>query len=171
MSCPLCIERDEKRNLIAEFEHWFLNFNRYPYLPGHLLLLPKEEKPALNECCDDTKKELGNILGICQKVLMDSIGYESCNIGVNTGPYSGASIPEHLHFHLVPRRANDQNFIMVCTDRDKHGIIPRESIQCFDNFGTIRNEIINNFIDNIDARLSRLPVYIPNTLVKRASSK
>lgn len=168
--CALCIERDEKTNLIACFEHWFIIFNRYPYLPGHLLLLPKEETPTLFKCSKETKEELGTILGLCQQVLMDAINYESVNIGLNIGPCSGGSIPEHLHFHLVPRRANDQNFIMTCTERDKYGIIPRESIQCFDNFGTIRNEIIDKFIDNVDKRLIQLNVYVPNKGVKRGSS-
>ena len=172
MSCPLCKERENKDNYIASFKGWFLNFNRYPYLPGHLLLLPKEEKPNLFECSQQTKQQLGTVLGTCQKVLMDCLGYESCNIGVNTGGNSGASIPEHLHIHLVPRRKNDINFILACSESTDDGdVIPRESIQFFDNYGTVRNKIIGAFVDNIDDRLKKLEEYVPNKEVKRSSSE
>ena len=169
-ACALCKERENKDNLLATFNHWFINFNRYPYLPGHLLLLPKEEKPNLYECSIEAQQEFGEILGICQSVLMDSINYNSCNIGINTGPYSGASIPEHLHIHLVPRKTNDVNFILTCTETDNGTQIPRESIQFFDNFGLARNKIIDKFVDNIDKRLLTLNYYSPNKCVKRTSS-
>jgi len=142
----------------------------YLYLSGHLLLLPKDEVSTLYECSSEAQLEFGCILGVCQTVLMDAVGYESCNVGINMGINSGASIPEHLHVHLVPRRSNDINFILACSERNEKGVVPRESIQFFDNFGRIRNKIINVFINNIDERLSNLKGYNPNKDVSRASS-
>lgn len=168
--CALCNEKRLKENLLAEFNHWFLTFNRYPYLPGHLLLLPNDEVGTLYECSDEAQLEFGHILGVCQKVLMDAVGSKSCNVGINTGVSSGASIPEHLHVHLVPRHSNDINFILTCSERNEKGVVPRESIQFFDNFGRIRNKIINAFITNIDERLSNLKGYKPNNDISRASS-
>jgi ATP adenylyltransferase len=170
--CALCHERDQKDNLIAEIGEWFLNFNRYPYVPGHLLLLPKTEVPTLNECDEKTKQELGNILGTIQDVLMECTFRTSCNIGINTGEQSGASIPEHLHIHLVPRRENDFNFMLTCSETDENGTrIPKEFVQFFHHYGKIRNMIIGAFVDNVDNRLIKLTGYVQNKDVKRAASE
>lgn len=165
--CALCDEREKKENLIATFKRCFLVFNRYPYLPGHLLLLPIDRRASLFDCDVETRNEIVNVLAVTQKVLMDCMGYESCNIGVNTGGESGASIPEHLHFHLVPRRKNDMNFMLTCMGGSK---VSKDNIQFFDNFGRARNKIIDRFVENIDVRLRKLDFYDPNRDVKRSSS-
>lgn len=166
MSCPLCKERDGKVNLLAQFNHWFLTFNRFPYLPGHLLLMPNKERKSLFECTTEEKQEFSEILAVCQHVLMKAIGCDSCNIGINTGIHSGASIPEHMHVHMVPRRGNDMNFIMVCAENSNE----REHLQFFGHFGRIRNMVINVFVDNIDEQLSKLSCYVPNIRVSRGRS-
>lgn len=167
--CALCNERDMKDNFIADVGEWFLNFNRYPYVPGHLMLIPKAEVPTLNQCTQVAKAQLGLILGIIQQVLMDCTERTSCNIGINTGEDSGASIPEHLHIHLVPRRKNDFNFMMTCSEAEDNGTrIPRDFVQFFHHYGKIRNMVIDAFIDNVDSRLLELEGYTPNKSVKRA---
>eukprot|EP00897_Mesotaenium_endlicherianum_P007241 jgi/Mesen1/6545/ME000334S05884 len=40
-------------------------------------------------------------------VACEASGTDSYSVGINVGPHSGASIPSHLHIHVVPRYERD----------------------------------------------------------------
>lgn len=117
--CSLCKEYISKENVIYESHFWFVMFNRFPYLPGHIMLVPKRPIPNLEDITVEERVEMINELIDAQTLLINALqnkfGVTSSNIGINLGPNSGASIPTHLHIHLVPRRPNDSNFMHTCT--------------------------------------------------------
>jgi ATP adenylyltransferase len=114
--CGLCKEYASKENVIANYEHFFLMFNRYPYLPGHVMLVPKRPVKSLPELSSTERIEMIDRLAeVQEKILkcLKELDVTSTNIGLNTGENSGASIPQHLHVHIVPRKPNDTNFMHV----------------------------------------------------------
>ena len=115
-SCKLCDEFNSKENIIKEFKHVFLMFNRYPYVPGHIMLVPKRAFSTLYQYSDEERTEIFDILYKSQHLLMQCLEVTSSNIGLNTGPNSGGSIPSHLHIHILPRCDNDMNFMMTTTE-------------------------------------------------------
>lgn len=114
--CALCNELKNDVNIIKRFDNCFVMFNRYPYLPGHVMIVPYEAKPMLNDYSLDVQHELIEVIGLTQKKLMTVLNIQSCNTGINTGPDSGASIPNHLHIHIVPRIIHDMNFMHTTID-------------------------------------------------------
>lgn len=117
--CGLCAEYKLKENVICETRYTFVMFNRYPYLPGHVMVVPKRPVCKLADLNLEERIEIMEETTKMQEVLLNALGtamnVTSTNIGINTGPNSGASIPHHLHVHIVPRRANDLNFMHTCT--------------------------------------------------------
>ncbi len=90
--------------------------NKYPYNNGHVLVLPRrhcgeflqltiEESAAINSC-------LKRVIG----ALTEVYGPEGFNVGLNLGGAAGAGIPEHLHYHVVPRWNGDTNFFPLIAE-------------------------------------------------------
>jgi histidine triad (HIT) family protein len=75
-----------------------------PQAPVHILIIPKEHYPSLNEIPDDQKELLGWILlkarQIAKKMGIAEKGYR---IVLNTGRDSGQDV-HHIHFHLLGGR-------------------------------------------------------------------
>jgi ATP adenylyltransferase len=87
--------------------------NKFPYNPGHLLILPVRHEGDLlqfsQEELSDIMRETQNSVRILKKVFEPS----DMNIGINLGRGAGAGIPEHLHVHIVPRWPGDTNFFPI----------------------------------------------------------
>ena len=118
--CFLCKageSRDDAANLVVyRAKLCFCILNRYPYNNGHLLVAPYAHKPDL---CDLTPEESADaVAAICemQRRMRSAMKPDGFNIGINIGKISGAGLPGHIHFHIVPRWEGDTNFMPVLAD-------------------------------------------------------
>jgi len=94
----------------------FVALAKYPYNPGHLLVLPTRHVGDLAEITPDEGSEIQGLLQRCVAVLRDVAEPQGFNLGLNLGRVAGAGIPEHLHWHVVPRWGGDTNFMPVIGD-------------------------------------------------------
>ena len=85
--------------------------NRYPYNNGHLLVAPRRHEGRLDQLSEgewiETHRVMSTMIGHIEKMM----GAEGFNVGLNLGRASGAGVPDHLHWHIVPRWAGDVNFM------------------------------------------------------------
>jgi len=109
--CGLCNELKNKTNVIKEYDHCFIMFNKYPYIPGHIMVVSKRPVVSLADCTKEEKLEIIEVVSSSQQLIMKGLKIKSTNIGINTGPNSGGSILDHLHIHIVPRNKGDMNFM------------------------------------------------------------
>lgn len=114
-SCILCTlsatDTPTAHYILHESSSFLCMLNRYPYAPGHLLIVSKRHVATLLELTNEELFELIIFVQGMVKQLMISMSADGYNIGINQGKAAGASIPDHFHLHIVPRRNGDVGFI------------------------------------------------------------
>ena len=115
--CPFCLEiaaeDDEKYLILRRFKFHVVMLNLYPYTKGHLLIVPYEHMPKLSHFSQEARAELIELASHCTDIVQRVFECPGVNIGFNIGRIAGASIPDHLHMQIVPRRNIDVSFIQV----------------------------------------------------------
>lgn len=97
-------------------KHSMVVLNKFPYNSGHVLILPRNHIGNLLELSDAEFADLHETIRLSMKALNETSQPEGINIGLNHGKVAGAGIPEHLHYHMVPRWAGDLNFFPLIAD-------------------------------------------------------
>ncbi len=106
--------QDGIENLIVHREKTaFVILNRYPYTSGHLMVVPFQHAPSIEELSAETRAEMMELVNQALGVLRKVYQPEGFNIGINMGSAAGAGIAEHAHIHVVPRWVGDTNFMSV----------------------------------------------------------
>ncbi len=101
---------DDRTYLIARRRSCFAVLNVYPYSSGHVMVLPKRAVPNILELTDEEHDDLWRLVRIAYRAVGDAFSPDGMNVGVNEGRAGGASIPDHLHVHIVPRWYADTSF-------------------------------------------------------------
>jgi ATP adenylyltransferase len=118
--CPFCEKpkegNDEKAYILARTELSFAMLNKYPYNSGHLMIAPFRHIGELEEVKDDESLDMQQLLQRCLKALKEAMQPDGFNIGMNLGVVAGAGIPDHLHWHVVPRWTGDTNFMPIVSN-------------------------------------------------------
>jgi len=118
--CIFCMlakyDNDKKNLLITRFRYHNLFMNLYPYQKGHLLLVPKSHVKTLSELSYEERIELIEILSATPNIIKHTLDAAGVNIGINIGKIAGASKPDHIHIHIIPRyEIENVSFIhLVC---------------------------------------------------------
>ena len=104
---------DRQLMVVARGTDSVVLLNRYPYNNGHLLIAPRRHVGELNEMTSGEHLACIEHLAKLTCVYRELLNAEGFNIGLNLGRVAGAGLPGHLHWHLVPRWAGDNNFMPV----------------------------------------------------------
>ena len=104
-------EYDTPHHVLYRDEHCFIVMNRYPYTPGHFMVIPHVHTDALEALPSASWIHLSTIVQQCVRLLKEGFGAHGVNLGMNLGKSGGAGIAEHIHYHVIPRWTGDTNFI------------------------------------------------------------
>jgi ATP adenylyltransferase len=113
---------DDVENLVvARDRSCFALLNSYPYVGGHVMILPYKEVADFNGLTDEELADLWKLVRRCMNTLTVLMKPDGFNVGANIGQAAGAGVVEHLHIHVVPRRNGDTNFMPVIANA---GVLP-----------------------------------------------
>jgi ATP adenylyltransferase len=102
---------DEKNYIVHRGAHNFVVLNIYPYISGHLLIVPYAHLGELDSAPKETTDELMDLTKRCQTILRDVYRPHGFNLGMNLGRSAGAGVADHIHQHILPRWTGDANFM------------------------------------------------------------
>lgn len=109
-------DRDEANFVVYRADHSFVVLNIYPYISGHLLIVPYEHVAELDATSKPATDELMDLTKRCQTALREVYQPPGFNIGMNLGKAAGAGIVDHIHIHILPRWTGDTNFMSSIGD-------------------------------------------------------
>ena len=115
-SCVFCeiardLANDEKNLVLHRGAHNFVVLNLYPYVSGHLLVVPYDHIGELDAAAKEITDELMDLTKRSQTVLRDVYKPTGFNVGMNLGVSAGAGVVDHIHLHILPRWIGDTNFM------------------------------------------------------------
>jgi len=102
---------DEENFILHRAGYNFVILNIYPYISGHLMIVPFRHLDDLSAASKDETDELMDLTKQAQNVLTEAYEPHGINIGMNLGRAAGAGVANHYHMHLLPRWVGDVNFM------------------------------------------------------------
>jgi ATP adenylyltransferase len=113
--CVLCRIRDgeESERVLVRSDLGFVVLNKFPYNPGHVMVVPNRHVGDLVEVDDEEFQDLQRLVRRSLIALREEMDPHGFNVGVNLGRIAGAGLPDHVHWHVVPRWGGDTNFMPV----------------------------------------------------------
>lgn len=113
---------DEALKVLFRDKNCFGVMNKYPYSPGHFMIIPNVHTNAIETLDSETWQEISLHVRNGVRLLKEHMNAPGVNIGMNLGVCGGAGIAEHVHYHLVPRWSRDTNFITTIGDTRVNGV-------------------------------------------------
>jgi len=115
--CEALQANDDAANYVVyRGERVALMLNLFPYINGHMLVVPYVH---VGDLADLDTKTLADMMLLTTKglrLLRAAMNPHGFNVGLNLGQAAGAGIQDHVHIHIVPRWENDTNFMPVLGD-------------------------------------------------------
>ena len=118
--CVVCAkpeEGDDRKALIVHRgERCYVILNLYPYTSGHLMVAPFEHIGRMQDIEPEVTAEMMDLAQQAIRKMEEVYSPEGFNLGVNQGRVAGAGVEGHIHLHVVPRWAGDNNYMPVLAD-------------------------------------------------------
>ena len=102
---------DEEKFILHRAGFNFVILNIYPYVSGHLMIVPYEHIADLDAASKEITDEMMDLAKRSQTALREIYQPNGMNMGMNFGKAAGAGVADHFHLHFLPRWIGDVNFM------------------------------------------------------------
>ncbi len=99
--CVFCDLKD--KYIIKEINNVVLTVNLFPYIDGHLLIIPRRHFESFEETTDDEMLAIKQLADYGKKLLKDKLNIEYVwfIFRMNSG-FNAQKTVAHVHAHLIP---------------------------------------------------------------------
>jgi len=104
-------DSDEANLVLHRGTNAFVALNLYPYITGHMLVVPYQHLGDLDSSSKEITDEVMDLTKRAETALRKVYSPSGFNIGMNLGAAGGAGIVDHIHLHILPRWTGDTNFM------------------------------------------------------------
>jgi ATP adenylyltransferase len=104
-------DKDASNFVLHRGQHAFVLLNLYPYITGHLMVVPYLHTSEFDEVPKEITDDMMDLAKRSQTALREVYSPSGFNMGMNLGSAAGAGIADHIHIHLLPRWSGDTNFM------------------------------------------------------------
>jgi ATP adenylyltransferase len=111
---------DEQNFILHRAAHNYIVLNKFPYISGHLLIVPFVHLGDLDAAPKVVTDELMDLTKRCQTALRETYRPNGFNLGMNLGRAAGAGVADHIHLHIMPRWIGDTNFMTTVGETRVH---------------------------------------------------
>ena len=108
--------QDEANFVLHRGQQAFVVLNLYPYITGHLMIVPYLHTSEFDSAPKEITDELMDLAKRSQTALREVYSPAGFNLGMNLGAFAGAGITDHMHIHLLPRWGGDTNFMTTVAE-------------------------------------------------------
>ncbi len=120
-SCVFCeigndTQNDDQNFIVHRAPLNFVVLNLFPYITGHMLVVPYAHVGELDGVPKDVTDEMMDLTKKCQTALRSVYKPAGYNVGMNLGASAGAGIVDHIHIHVLPRWSGDTNFMTTVAE-------------------------------------------------------
>ena len=120
-TCVFCeIGRDTENDLnnyvVFRGQLNFVALNLFPYITGHLLVIPYGHLGEFDSASKDVTDEMMDLTKRSQAAVREVYKPAGFNRGMNLGAAAGAGIVDHIHIHILPRWSGDTNFMTTVAE-------------------------------------------------------
>jgi ATP adenylyltransferase len=117
-ACIFCfgkLSEAERRERLVLFENreLLVMLNKYPYNNGHLMVAPRKHAASPELLARSERALIADAVAGSIKRVRETLHPQALNVGANLGGAAGAGFADHMHWHVVPRWAGDNNFMPV----------------------------------------------------------
>lgn len=120
LECPFCRASQKQKSfeslVVYKTEKSMILLNKYPYNSGHLLVVPHRHEGDFLSLSEDEYTDLHLTLKLAVQAAQSIYEPQGMNVGLNLGKAAGAGIPNHMHYHVIPRFNGDLNFFPLIAE-------------------------------------------------------
>ncbi len=108
MNCVFCkiVKWETPSQRVYEDDKYIAFLDINPINFGHTLIIPREHYANIEETPEEVLADMIRLTKKLGPAIQEAMHADAYNVGINNGTAAGQAI-DHVHFHVIPRFAND----------------------------------------------------------------